>query len=316
MARGSTPRTRFRRPAASLARAAVVAAALAVPRPGAAQQVALPTVPWGASPSVVSAAVQQLGFKVDSIELTGLSFARFSAGPTVLAATFGASGLFMLNQIHALPPPQARQRFQELRDSLVKVLGEPDSVGTRPVWVRPDGRILLWVRPDSGRLGSAAILSRARPNYAAELAAAYREAMRQVEADPVRWIEARLDTIRWKPLARSDSQAVALDKTRVDRRSGDTWRIWVRWDYRVPVTTPSRIYDLVVQALEIGCAEGTYRPGESVSMLRGRNAALLTSRWGTRSRPAPPSVEAEIVARFCAYAREPQPQVEPSPGRP
>jgi hypothetical protein len=303
MTRNLERRAGFRFPRATLACVAVLAAALALPRPGVAQQVAFPTVPWGASPTAVAAAIQQLGFTLDSMELTGLPFAEFSAGSTRLVATFGPSGLAMLNQIHPLPPPLARRRLEELRDSVVRVLGEPDSAGARPKWIRPDGYLQLFVRPDSAGLSSAAVLNRASPSWVAELRASYREAIRRAEADPVRWIEARLDTMRWHPLVPGDSMVVSVDKTGVERRSGDTWRVRTRRDYRVPVAAAGHSYDTIAQRVEIGCAEGTFRPGESISVLAERNPRLLTTGWGARSRPAPPSLEQAIVSAFCAYAR-------------
>jgi hypothetical protein len=305
MAHGIEKGGGFRRPLLrALACTGTVAVGLAVAQSGAAQQAALHDLPWGTSPTATVASLQQRGLRLDSMSLTGFRFAEFSAGSARVIAGFGQSGLIMLNQMHPLPQALAGARFQELRDSLARVLGAPDSTGARPLWIRPDGEVRLFIRADSNGPGARVIVNRSSPNAVAELRASYREVIRETEADPTRWIEARLDTMRWHILVPGDSMVFTVDKTGAEKRPRDSWRVRTRRDFRVPVVERGRRpYDTIAQMMEISCGDGTFRLGEGITVLAERNPQVIRSGWSAPARPAAGSVEEAIVTSFCEYAR-------------
>ena len=291
----------IRRSTAMLAAAAV----LAVPARGAAQRIEVPAAPWGSARAEVIQGIQGLGYEAvaDTSGAAGLVSVTFTAGGTQLVAVFGPNGLAMLNQIQQLPPPEARRRLAELRDSVTRVLGPPDTAGVHPIWVRPDGRLQLHVRPDSGGLTSAAIVGRARPNYIAELAAVYRQVMRAVQDERAGWLDARLDSSRWVRLFAKDSAAISIDRSSVERLEGGAWRVTVRWDWLVPQRDGRLRYDAMVHGTEVRCDEGTYRMGRTQWYLGETPGQSTGARWGRWNTPVPTSGGAVIVTRFCEYAR-------------
>lgn len=283
----------------------VAVAGLAMPTRGAAQRVEVPGAPWGASRATVIAGIERLGFRAEQDTAAGPRFetVAFHSDAATLAAIFGSNGLAMLNQLHVLPPDQAHRRFGELRDSLVRLLGEPDSAGGAPVWVRPDGHVRLFVRPDSAGLSSAAILNRASPTYLAEMRAAYRRLVRD-DRRQLRWVAARVDSARWRALAVKDSVALTFDRGSVEKQPSGAWRLTVRWDWLVPQRGGGMRYDAMVEQTEIRCDEGTYRRGRTEWFLGERSAGTPASRWGGWSRPVPTSGGGVIVRELCDYARE------------
>ena len=250
----------------------VAAATLAAPATASAQQVAVAAAPWGAPKPVVVAGLQQLGWQAepDTASRVGLATATFLVGNTRVAAIFGASGLAMLNELHLLPPDAARRRFGELRDSLVRVLGQPDSAGPAPVWVRPDGQVRLSVRSDSAGIRSAAVLTRASPTYMAELRAAFQAVVRNARQQWQPWVASRVDTLRFRPLHVQDSAALSFVHSEVERAAQGAWRVTVRWDWLAPQREGQATYDMMIHETEVHCDQGTYRTGR-VSWFLGRS---------------------------------------------
>lgn len=282
----------------------VAAATLAAPATVCAQQVAVAAAPWGAQKPAVVAGLQQLGWQAepDTASQVGLATATFLAGHTRVAAIFGPSGLAMLNELHLLPPDAARRRSGELRDSLVRVLGEPDSAGPAPVWVRPDGQVRLSVRSDSAGILSAAVLTRASPTYMTELRAAYQAVVRNARQQWQPWVASRVDTLRFRPLYVQDSLSLLFIPSSVERADQGAWRVTVRWDWLTPRREGRATYDMMIHETEVRCDEGTYRMGR-VSWFLGRNMLEGLKRRGRWERPVPTSAGDVIVREFCAYAR-------------
>jgi hypothetical protein len=287
------------------AAALIVAAAVMAPASASAQQVAVPAAPWGAQKPAVVAGLQQMGFQPepDTANEIGIGVATFRSGNTRVAAMFGSSGLAMLNTLHLVPPDEARRRFGELRDSLVRVLGEPDSAGPRPFWRRPDGQVRLFVRPDSGGLSSAAILNRSSPTYVAELQAAYQVAMRNARQQWRPWVASRVDTLQWAPISMQDSTALTFERGSVQRAAQGAWRVTVRWDWLEPMRDEGLTYDAMVHQTEIRCEESTYRLGKVEWFLAARKVDSVTGRWGRWETPVRTSGSDVFVREFCAYAR-------------
>lgn len=293
--------------------ACVLAAALGMPVGAAAQRIEVPGAPWGATRADVARAFEGLGYRIlpDTVAMAIFS-ATFSRGDGIEhLAVYGPNGLAMLSQIHRLPPPEARLRFGALRDSLVRVLGPPDSAH-RTIWVRADGRIELFVRPDSAGLASAAILNRARPNHLTELAAAYQATAQAVQARHDAWHAARIDSSRWTRLALADSLGMSFERASVERRQGGAWRVRVRWDWLAPRRQGRQTYDALVHATEIDCANGTFRMGRMQWFLGERRVVDIDS-WDPVTRPVAGSADEVMVRELCRYAQA-LPQAEPPPG--
>ncbi|HEU4557939.1 MAG TPA: surface-adhesin E family protein [Longimicrobium sp.] len=289
-----------------IAVALAAVAALVAPASASAQRVAVAAAPWRAQRPAVVAGLQQMGFQPepDTAGEPGLAIATFRAGDTRVAAIFGPSGLAMLNTLYLLPPDQARRRFGELRDSLVRVLGQPDSAGPEPMWVRRDGRVRLFVRPDSGGLASAAVLNRASPTYVSELRSAYQAVVvRNARQQWQPWVAARVDTLWWRPLHVRDSLALNFVRTSVERTAQGAWRVAVRWDWLTPQGEGRATYDTMVHETEVDCDQGTYRTGRVSWFLRRDMVEGIKPRWREWQRPVPTSAGDVIVREFCAYAR-------------
>ncbi|HEX9938983.1 MAG TPA: surface-adhesin E family protein [Longimicrobium sp.] len=210
----------------------------------------------------------------------------------------------MLNTLHLLPPDQASRRFGELRDSLVRVLGQPDSAGPEPMWVRRDGRVRLFVRPDSGGLASAAVLNRASPTYVSELRSAYQAVVvRNARQRWQPWVASRVDTLWWRPLHVQDSLALNFVRSSVERTAQGAWRVTVRWDWLNPQREGQATYDMMIHETEVHCDQGTYRTGRVSWFLGQRMLEGLKRRFREWQRPVPTSAGEVIVREFCAYAR-------------
>lgn len=288
--------------------ACLLAAALGMPVGAAAQRIEVPDAPWGAARADVARAFEGLGYRIlpDTAGLAGF-ITTFERGGTEFVAIFGEKGLAMLNRSERLPRAEAQRRLAALRDSLVGVLGQPDSA-RRTMWVRPDGRIELHIRPDSGRPTSSAILNRSGPNHRNDLLTVYLATRAAIRIRPAPWLTPRLDVARWEPLFADTSTAISIERASVRRlEEAGAWRVTVRWDWRAPRSNGPREYDALVHATEVRCGEGTYRMGAAQWFL-GEAAGDTTpdrtpDRWGRWNQPVANSGGSVIVRDFCDYAQ-------------
>jgi hypothetical protein len=279
-----------------------LAALLALPARGAAQRIEVPAAPWGSARPAVIAGIERLGYVTvqDTLASLGLPLLTFVAGSAQLSAAFDSTGLVMLIQIQRLPSPEAQRRFAEMRDSLVRVLGEPDSAGTPLFWTRPDGRIRLRLVPDSSGLTSAAIVTRAAPNSLEALRLNLLKGLR-ARRQWQGWVAARVDTLRWVPLLVKDTMAISFDRESVERRPSGAWRLTVRWDLLVPTDRGRWRFDAIVHESEVRCDEGTYRMGRGWLRLGTATVASTGSGWDRFAPPVPTSGNEVIMLEFCAW---------------
>lgn len=284
--------------------ACVLAAALGMPVGAGAQRIEVPDAPWGATRADVARAFEGQGYRTlpDTAGLAGF-ITTFDRGGTEVVAIFGEKGLAMLNRSERLPRAEAQRRFAALRDSLVGVLGQPDSA-RRTLWVRPDVRIELHVRPDSGRPTAELLLNRAGPNYRNDLLTVYLATRAAIRIRLAPWLTRRLDVARWEPLFADSSTAISIERASVRRLEEDgAWRVTVRWDWRAPRPNGPREYDALVHATEVRCGEGTYRMGAAQWFLGETAGEARGEGWGRWNQPVANSGGAVIVRDFCAYAQ-------------
>jgi len=284
--------------------ACLLAAAAVMPIGAAAQRIEVPHAPWGAARADVVRAFEGLGYRIlpDTAGIAGFT-TTFGLGGVEFVAIFGQNGLAMLNRAERLPRAEAQRRFAVLRDSLVGVLGPPDSArGT--MWVRPDGRIVLHVRPDSGRPTASAILNRSGPNHRNDLLTVYLATSAAIRIRPAAWLTPRLDVARWEPLFADTTKAISIERASVQRlEEAGAWRVTVRWDWRAPRPNAERTYDALVHATEVRCGEGTYRMGAAQWFLGETAGETTPDRWGRWNPPVANSGGAVIVRDFCDYAQ-------------
>jgi hypothetical protein len=284
--------------------ACLLAAAVMMPIGAAGQRIEVPDAPWGATRADVARTFEGLGFRVlpDTAGLAGFT-TTFGRGGTEFVAIFGQNGLAMLNRSERLPRAEAQRRFTVLRDSLVGVLGQPDSA-RRTMWVRPDGRIQLHVRSDSGRPTSLAILNRSGPNYRNDLLTVYLATRSAIRIRPAAWLTPRLDVARWEPLFADTATAISVERASVQRlEEAGAWRVTVRWDWRAPRPNGQRTYDALVHATEVRCGEGTYRMGAAQWFLGETASEAAGEGWGRWNQPVANSGGWVIVRDFCDYAQ-------------
>jgi hypothetical protein len=286
--------------------AILLTAALAAPRPGAAQKVAVPQAPWQAGESAVTAGLVGLGYPLrpDTASQRGLRVLHFGAGTTELAAVFGSQGLAMLNEIYDLPEVEARQRLGVLRDSLERQLGPPDSVGEEVTWKRRDGDVRLYYRRAAGALPSSAVFSRASPTYLPELRASYRAAVGPEGMNRAAWLRSRADFSHYLPLFVSDTAAITFDSSSVEKQGEGHWRVTVRWDWLTPQPTGGIRFDTMMQPTEVRCDRNLYRV-RAITLLLGTRVVLRRgNQWTAWRNPPPTSALAVIVREICGHMAE------------
>jgi hypothetical protein len=215
----------------------------------------------------------------------------------------------MVNVVEVLPIISAFERERTLVDSLRLQFGEPDSIyDLSKTWVRGKTAVGVSLDDVGMRENELRVFTGYRgPEFWSATEALVDILVMRALDEQISWARERFDADRWSVIVREDSTVISYDRTRVERPSAGTIRLWTRWDFRSNRQTtdyPRRSYNAALAQWEIRCSDERHRVGPFLFYLdRALSDSQTSKSWTAWDETIPGSIGESLVRSVCEAFR-------------